>query len=155
MRIEATVTSMSWIPSGSVWSGMRRAFELGLAHWDDPLPDTVAGIHEVHALCREDRFRFANVLAAWVETEDGRITGAGVSDESGLVMGSTTVRVAKVGATFRAVSLPTLRPEPEHAGDKVTFLQTVGGRTGVPLPRRVARPPYVQWAAPTVWTTLA
>jgi hypothetical protein len=65
------------------------------------------------------------------------------------------VRVARVGATFRAVSLPTLRPEPEHAGDSVRFVQTVGGRTGVPLPRRVSRRPFVQWAAPTVWTTLA
>ena len=155
MRVEATATSMSWIPSESVWSGMRRGFELGLAHWDDPLPDAVEVPHEVHTLCREDRFRFANVLSAWAEVEDGRVVSAGLGDASGLVMGSTTVRVAKVGATFRAVSLPTLRPEPEHDDGSVRFLQTVGGRTGVPLPRRVARPPYVQWAAPTVWTTLS
>src|SRR5689334_25339865 len=155
MRVEATATSMSWIPSESVWSGMRRGFELGLAHWDDPLPDAVDLPHEVHDLCRRDRFRFANLLSVWADVEDGRITGAGYHDSSGLVMGSTTVRVAKVGATFRAVSLPTLRPEPEHGEDTVTFVQTVGGRTGVPLPRRVSRPPFVQWAAPTVWTTLA
>jgi Cyclic nucleotide-binding domain len=155
MRIEATATSMSWIPSESVWSGMRRAFELGLAHWDEPLPDSVAGPHEVRELCRQDRFRFANVLSAWAEAEDGQITSAGFAEDSGLVMGSTTVRVARVGATFRAVSLPTLQPEPEHAGDSVTFLQTVGGRTGAPLPRRVSRRPFVQWFAPTVWTTLA
>ena len=155
MRVEATATSMSWIPSESVWGGMRRGFELGLAHWDDPLPDRIAGTHEVHALCREDRFRFANVLSGWAEVEDGVITSAGYADDSGLVMGSTTVRVVRIGATFRAVSLPTLRPEPEHAGDAVTFTQTVGGRTGVPLPRRVSRRPFVQWSAPTVWTTLA
>ena len=35
------------------------------------------------------------------------------------------------------------------------FLQTVGGRTGVPLPRPVRHPPFVQWRAPIVWTTLA
>jgi hypothetical protein len=155
MRIEATATSMSWIPSESVWSGMRRAFELGLAHWDQPLPDSIDGPHEVRELCRQDRFRFANVLSAWAEADDGRITDAGVTDDSGLVMGSTTVRVARVGATFKAFSLPTLRPEPEHAGDAVTFTQTVGGRTGAPLPRRVSRKPFVQWAAPTVWTTLS
>ncbi len=155
MRVEATATSMSWIPSESVWSGMRRGFELGLAHWDDPLPDAVEVPDEVHALCREDRFRFANVLSAWADVADGRVVSAGFDEGSGLVMGSTTVRVAKVGATFRAVSLPTLRPEPEHTGDAVTFTQTVGGRTGVPLPRRVSRPPYLQWAAPTVWTTLS
>jgi hypothetical protein len=74
-------------------------------------------------------------------------------------MGSTTVRVAKLGATFRAVPLPTLRLEPEvtgsPAGDSVTFVQTVGGRTALPLPRRVSRRPFVQWTAPLVWTTLA
>jgi hypothetical protein len=155
MRIEATATSMSWIPSESVWSGVRIGFDLGFTHFDDPLPDVVSGPEEVHALCRRDRFRFANVLSVWVDVEDGRITAAGPTDQSGLVMGSTTVRVAKVGATFRAVSLPTLRPEPEHSGDSVTFVQTVGGRTALPLPRRVSRAPFVQWTSPTVWTTLA
>jgi len=37
----------------------------------------------------------------------------------------------------------------------VTFFQTAGGRTGVPAPRRVRRAPYVQFAAPLAWTTLA
>jgi CRP-like cAMP-binding protein len=37
----------------------------------------------------------------------------------------------------------------------VRFVQTAGGRSGLPLPRRVRRPPFVQVAAPTVWTTLA
>lgn len=155
MRVQATATTMSWIPSESVWSPMRRAFELGLAHWDDPLPDTIAGPEEVRELCRQDRFRFANVLNGWADVEDGRITDVGVDEGSGLVMGATTLRVAKVGATFAAASLPTLRPAPERVGDAaVVFSQTVGGRTGAPLPRRVARAPYVQWFAPTVWTTL-
>ena len=155
MRIEATGTTMSWIPSESVWSTVRIGFDLGVTHWDDPPPDTVAGPDEVRAMSRADRFRFANVLGAWADVEDGRVVAAGVHEDSGLVMGSTTVRVARVGATFRAVSLPTLRPEPQHGGGEVTFLQTVGGRTALPLPRRVSRPPYVQWTAPTVWTTLA
>jgi hypothetical protein len=154
MRVEATATSMSWIPSESVWSPMRKAFELGLAHWDEPLPDTISGPDAVQELCRQDRFRFANVLSAWAEVESGTITDAGFSDHSGLVMGSTTMRVAKVGATFKAASLPTLRPAPEHAGDSVSFVQTVGGHTGAPLPRRVSRKPFLQWVAPTVWTTL-
>ena len=34
------------------------------------------------------------------------------------------------------------------------FVQTVGGRTGLPMPRPVKHPPYVQWQAPLVWTTL-
>jgi hypothetical protein len=155
MRIEASGTSMSWIPSESVWSTVRIGFDLGVTHWDDPPPDTVTGPDEVRAMSRADRFRFANVLGAWADVEDGRVVAAGVHEDSGLVMGSTTVRVARLGATFRAVSLPTLRPEPQHDGDEVTFVQTVGGRTALPLPRRVSRPPYVQWTAPTVWTPLA
>src|SRR5205807_3133295 len=35
------------------------------------------------------------------------------------------------------------------------FVQTAGGRVAVPMPRRVARPPFVQVAPPLVWTTLA
>jgi hypothetical protein len=37
----------------------------------------------------------------------------------------------------------------------VRFVQTAGGRTGVPAPRRISRPPFVQLSAPLVWTTLA
>ena len=159
MRVEATGTSMSWIPSESLWSAVRLSFDLRISHWDDPPPDAIGGPHHVHEMCREDRFRFANLLSAWAEVEDGRIVAADFQESSGLVMGSTTVRVAKLGATFRAVPLPTLRLEPEvtgsPAGDSVTFVQTVGGRTALPLPRRVSRRPFVQWTAPLVWTTLA
>ena len=155
MRIEATATTMSWIPSESVWSPVRVAFDLGVTHWDAPLPDTVSGPDEVHEMCRQDKFRFANVLTGWAEVEDGRIVEAGFADLSGLVMGSTTMRVARVGATFRAVPLPTLQLPPEHSGEAVTFTQTVGGRTAAPLPRRVSRKPFIQWLAPTVWTTLS
>jgi hypothetical protein len=154
MRVEATATTMSWIPSESVWTPMRMAFDLGLTHFDDPLPDSVSGPDQVEELCRQDRFRFANVLGGWAEVEDGRIVDCGVGERSGLVMGSTTMRVARVGATFKAAALPTLRPEPEHADGSVSFTQTVGGHTGAPLPRRVSRKPFVQWIAPTVWTTL-
>ena len=35
------------------------------------------------------------------------------------------------------------------------FVQTSGGRTAVPMPRPVRRPPFVQWQSPLVWTTLS
>jgi hypothetical protein len=35
------------------------------------------------------------------------------------------------------------------------FVQTAGGRTGLPAPRPVRHPPFVQWQAPLVWTTLS
>jgi hypothetical protein len=130
-------------------------FELGFTHFDDPLPDAISGVPQVNDLCRKDKFRFANVLSGWAEVEDGKIVEAGVGDDSGLVMGSTTVRVGKLGATFRAISLPVLRQDPERDDAQVRFVQTVGGATGAPLPRPVPHPPFVQWQAPIVWTTLA
>ena len=157
MRYESTVTSMSWIPSEAVTGSTRAAFEGGFAHYDGPPPDTLTatGEHSVAGLRDADRFRFANVLRAWIETDaSGRITAAGYAGDSGGQMGSTTVSLRVVHRTFQAVQLPDLRREPEYGDGWVRFAQTVGGRTGVPAPRRVAHPPYRQWQAPTVWTTL-
>lgn len=155
MRIEATGTTMSWIPSESLTGPLKAGMNLKVSHWDQPLPEQVSGVPETHELCRLDRFRFANVLSGWAEVDDGRIVDGGYGDDSDLVMGSTTVRVGKLGVRFRAISLPVLRGEPERDHDRVTFTQTVGGATGVPLPRPVPHPPFVRWQAPIVWTTLA
>ena len=154
MRVTATVASLSWIPSESIWSPLRLGIELGLAHWDDPLPYQLDLPAEVFRLQEQDRFRFANLLSVWAERQDDQIVDAGFSSISGLVLGATTVRVGRLGATFRAVSLPSLRQGPQKMEGGVRFVQTVGGRTGVPLPRRVSRKPFVQWSAPIVWTTL-
>jgi hypothetical protein len=70
-------------------------------------------------------------------------------------MGATTVRVAKLRATFQPVLLPDLMHEDQRSDTEVTFVQTTGGRTGLPAPRRVKHPPFLQFRAPTVWTTLA
>ena len=71
-------------------------------------------------------------------------------------MGATTVRIGRIGATFRAAGLPgpAVASRSTSTG-AVRFLQTVGGRTALPLPRPVPHPPYVRWQAPLVWTTLA
>jgi hypothetical protein len=155
MRVEAAVTSMSWIPSESVWGPLKLGFDLGLSHWDEPLPEAISGVQDVDELCEHDRFRFANVLQVWADVEDGRITDHGFGERSGLVMGATTVRLARGGVTFAAVSLPVLRSaQQDPSTESVSFRQTVGGRTGVPLPRPVPHPPFVRWQAPIVWTTL-
>jgi hypothetical protein len=156
MRAESTVASVSWIPSESISGLLRAGFDIGFTHYDDPPPDLLPGPEEVERLRDEDRFRFANVLTGWAEFgDDGRPVEWGVGPGSGLVMGSTTVRLAGVGATFAAGSLPVLRPEPVVGPASVRLLQTVGGRTGVPLPRPVPHPPFAVWQAPVVWTTLA
>ncbi len=158
MRYESTVTSLSWIPSEAVTGSMKAAFEGGIAHYDQPPPGEIghqAPDGDVLALQAADRFRFANVLSAWIETDDdGRITAAGYDGDSRGLMGSTTVKVGAARRTFQAIALPDLRRETEHGDGWVRFTQTTGGKTGVPAPRRVAHPPFVQWQAPTVWTTL-
>lgn len=154
MRVRATAASVSWIPSESVGGALRRGFDVGLAHYDPPPPDVLDGEEHLHRLCQQDRFRFANLLRGWADVEDGRVVAGGFGPGSGLVMGSTTVRVAGVGATFRAFSLPDIVAEPVVDGTSVRLSQTVGGRTGVPLPRPVPHAPFVQWNAPIVWTTL-
>ena len=83
----------------------------------------------------------------------GRITGSGY-DGSGL-MGATTVRLGGLKYRFQAVKLPDLQRDPELGDGWVRFVQTAGGRTGLPAPRRVRRTPFVQWQAPLAWTTLS
>jgi hypothetical protein len=154
MRVEASAASLSWIPSESVTGWLRASFQLRVTHYDDPPLDRIAGRDHIEELRSDDRFRFANVLAAWAEFADGQPVRWGFATESGLVMGATTVRVASIGAVFAGYSLPVIRPEPEAQEGAVVFTQTVGGRTGVPLPRPVPHPPFVLWQAPIVWTTL-
>jgi hypothetical protein len=158
MRYESTVTSLSWIPSEAVTGGTKAAFEGGFTHYDQPPPGEIGlpgSPGDPEELRQADRFRFANLLTAWIETDAaGAISAAGYGDGSGGLMGSTTVRVGAARRTFQAVGLPDLRREPEHGDGWVRFTQTTGGRTGMPAPRRVAHPPFLQWQAPTVWTTL-
>src|SRR5690242_13585704 len=75
MRHESSVTSLSWIPSEAVTGVSRTAFDSGFTHYDDPPP---AEFGTIAALRATDRFRFANVLRAWIDVDhDGRITGGG------------------------------------------------------------------------------
>jgi hypothetical protein len=151
MRYESSVTSLSWIPSEAVTGSMRIAFDAGIGHYDDPPP---AEVTDLAALQAADRFRFANRLRAWIEVgPDGRVAAAGYS--GGGLIGTTTVRLGALKYRFQAVQLPDLQRAPEYGDGWVRFSQTVGGRAGAPMPRRVNRKPFVQWLAPLVWSTLS
>ena len=150
MRISGSVTSVSWIPSEAVTGMNKGVFESGFTHYDDPPPSHV---DDLAALRDADGFRFANQLAAWIDVDDGKILDAGYA--GGGLMGATTIRLGPKAATFEAVSLDDLQADVVRLGHAVRFVQTTGGRTALPAPRRVNRPPFVQFRAPTVWTTLA
>ena len=151
MRVEHMVTTLSWIPSYAVPGLNKAIFESGFTHYDEPPPDA---LYDLDDMKRDDRFRYANRLHAWIDVEDGRITDCGY--HGGSVMGATTVRVgSKDLARFQAVEFEELRAEPEIGDDSVKFVQTFGGHVALPAPRHVNRPPFVKLQAPTVWTTLA
>ena len=151
MRYESSVTSLSWIPSEAVTGGARVAFDSGFTHYDDPPP---AQIDDLEALRAADRFRFANALRAWIDVDGaGEISDCGYS--GGGHIGDTTIRLGGLRHTFQNAMLPDLRRDPERGDGWVRFVQTVGGRTSMPAPRRVRHRPYIQWQAPLVWTTLS
>ncbi len=149
-RIESSVTSLSWIPSEAVTGLNKAIFGTGFTHYDDPPPDV---IDDLEALRAADRFRFANQLIGWIEVVDGKIVDAGY--EGGCLMGATTLGLGIGRATFAAVAFDDIRHPVELTATSARFVQTVGGHTAVPAPRRVNKPPFVKFEAPTVWTTLA
>src|SRR6266516_2644147 len=151
MRHESSVTALSWIPSEAVTGRTRVALGAGFTHCDEPPPGELGDIERLRAA---NRFRFANVLRAWIDVDDsGQITGSGYSGHG--LMGSTMVKLGPLVHRFLAVKLPDLQGDPQFGDGWARFVQTTGGRTGLPAPRRVRRRPYVQWQAPLVWTTLS
>ncbi len=70
-------------------------------------------------------------------------------------IGATTVRVGPAAMRFPAVQLPDIQAEPEIGESSARFVQTVGGRMGLPTPRPVPHKPFVQFWPSIAWTTLA
>jgi len=143
------VTAISWIPSEAIEGLSKVPFELGVTHYDQPPPDR---IEDIEALRKADRFREANELRAYIDVEDGRIVGHGYL--AGGHIGSTTVRIGPAAIRFRAVHLPDIQQPPEVGPNSVRFVQTVGGRMGIPTPRAVKRKPFVQFWPSIAWSTL-
>jgi hypothetical protein len=166
-RIHSRVTAISWIPSVAVSGAASKAAFATLGHYDEPLADSIDGRDTIEQGATldswrdADRFRFANQLGAWIDViaddHGRRIVGAGY--DGGGRMGSTRLAAGEHGVTFAAMAMPIIQAEPEIGdgpdGPWARFVQTWGGRTGVPAPRRVNRAPFVQFRAPLAWSTLA
>jgi hypothetical protein len=151
MRIEKSVTAVTWIPSEAIEGLPKLPFELGITHYDAPPPDRLAP-GELERLRDADRFREANQLGAWIDVDDGRIVGSGYS--GGALVGSTTVKIGPKTMSFPGVTYPLLQSDPEVGPDWVKFVQSAGGRMGLPAPRRVSGKPFFQIASASAWTTL-
>jgi hypothetical protein len=152
MRVESSVTSISWIPSEAIEGMPKLPFEIGIGHYDPPPPDTLQE-GDLERLRDEDRFREANELKAWIEVEDGQIVGYGY--DGGGYVGSTTFSLGIKDMVIPGVAFDLLQAEPEVRQDAVRFVQTVGGRAGFPAPRRVREKPFFRIHSATAWTTLA
>lgn len=128
---------------------MKGAFAAGVSHYDSPPP---AHLTDLDGMRDADAFRFANRLSAWADFDGARVVDCG--QDGGVVMGATTVKIGGVGMTFAAVTMPDRRPDPEIGDGWVRFTQTSGGRTALPLPRKISKPPFVKLQSPLVWSTL-
>jgi hypothetical protein len=151
MRIEKSVTAVTWIPSEAIEGMPKLPFELGITHYDDPPPDRI-GEGDLEALRDADRFREANQLRAWIEVDDGKIVDCGYS--GGALVGTTRVKLGPKTVGFAGVKYPLIQDEPEQGPDWVKFVQSAGGRMGLPAPRRVHGKPFFQIASASAWTTL-
>ncbi len=153
MRIESSVTSLSWIPSEAIAAHDRQAALRDRA-WRTTTRRRPTSIDDLDALRDADRFRFANRLEAWIEVEDGNIVGHGQS--GGGLIGSTTLRVGQ-----QAGRLPghrAARAAPRPRGERRRGPLHPDRRAAAPAcPPRAgcSRAPFVQFAAPLAWTTLA
>ena len=154
MRVEAAVTTISWIPSEAVTGPLNKPiFDSGVTHYDVPPPDAIGDLPPLGAWMAEDRFRFANRLSAVVDfADDGSVRTAEYT--GGVFLNATRLRLGQREITFQPYGLPTLQAEPEVGDGQVTFTQTAGGQPGLPAPRRVNHPPFFQLKGPVVWTTL-
>jgi hypothetical protein len=149
-RFESSVTAVSWIPSEAITGPSKIPFELGVTHYDQPPPDR---LDDLESLRTSDRFREANELRAFIEVDDGRIVTAGHLGQGHI--GATTVRVGPAAVRFPAVHLPDIQADPEIGPTSARFVQTIGGRMGLPTPRPVKHKPFVQFWPSIAWTTLA
>jgi hypothetical protein len=149
MRIEKSVTSITWIPSEAISGMPKLPFEMGVTHYDDPPPDRIESLEELR---QRDAFREANELRGWVEFDDGKPSAYGYSGDAHL--GVTRVKLGRRELAFPAVKYPLLQAEPEVRDDAVRFVRSAGGHMGLPAPRRVSGKPFFRIRSASAWTTL-
>ena len=147
VRIQSSVTSLSWLPSEAVEGMPRLPFDVGLTQYDPPPPDRLG---DLTRLRDENAVRAVNELRAWIEVDDGRIVEHGFSGDA--FVNPPRVRAAAVA--FRAAELPPVAQEPEVGDGWVRFVHTAGGQVGLPAPRRVLEKPFFRLSSSVTWTTL-
>jgi len=149
MQIERSATSISWIPSQSLPAPLKIPFEQGLMHYDPPPPLTLT---DLEGMRHRGEFRFANILRAWIDVEDGAIRDCGYA--GGLLTGLTPVSVGSLKMLLPTKANPEIRREPEVTMDAVRFVQTAGCRPLFSLLKPSAKWPFLVTQPFTIWTTI-
>jgi hypothetical protein len=149
MRVESSVTSITWIPSEAITGMPKLPFEWGVAQYDEPPPDRLIDLDALH---ENDLFREANELRAWIEVDDGEIRDHGYS--GGVRTGEMRLTLGHREVGFPAVQYPVIQAEPDVGDGSVTFVQSAGGNMGLPAPRRVRGRPFMRVKSASAWTTL-
>jgi hypothetical protein len=149
MQIERSATSISWIPSDSVPGLLKVPFSEGVMHYDPPPP---LALTDLEGMRRRGEFRFANILRAWVDVEDGTIRDYGYA--GGLLMGLTPITVGSLDVLLPTKANPEIRRAPEVTADAVRFVQTAGNRPGFSFLKPSARWPFLVTRPFTIWTTI-
>ena len=150
MRVESSVTSITWIPSEAISGMPKMPFEMGIAHYDEPPPDRIVDLDALH---ENDLFREANELKAWIEVETTARSSARATRAEGRI-GVTRIKLGRREIAFAAVQYPLLQAEPEVGDGWVKFVQSAGGHMGLPAPRRVSGKPFMRIKSSSAWTTL-
>jgi len=148
MRIDASATAITWLPFDALDRIQVIPLELAVAHYDEPPPTVVPDLDDLR---RQDGFREANELRAWIEVDGGEIVDYGQTGRS--LLGEGPELEARQ-VSFAAVEFPVIQPEPEAGDGLVRFTQTAGGRIGLPAPRPVVGRSYFHVGAVSAWTTL-
>ena len=76
MRIESSVTAISWIPSEAVSGMPKLPFQIGIGHYDDPPPERLAK-GDLEQLRDADGFREANELEPGSRSTTARSSATG------------------------------------------------------------------------------
>lgn len=152
MRVEGSVTTISWLPAEAIEPRARTGFRLGTSRPDAAPPTDLGPDIDVALDALGDRYRFANHLRAFAEFDDeGEVRRYGEQGSGRL--GHPVVREG-VDLAIGTIAMPARRGEPVVGKGWVRFDQTWGGRTAANLARGTRRPPFVRFGAPVAWTTL-
>jgi hypothetical protein len=109
-------------------------------------------LSDLEGMGRRGEFRFANRLGAYVDVEDGQITGCGYT--GGKLMGLTPITAGPLRVMLPTKGNRDIQWQPTVTPTAATFVQTAGGRPGFSFLKPTWRWPFLVTKPFTIWTTL-